>query len=268
MGLRIGNLAGLGAQRNLLRAGEALNRSLERLSSGRRINSAADGAAELAISESFRAQIVSLGAAQNNAGQGIALAQVADSALGETSNLLIRMREIAVQAANGTLGSSERASLEQEFGDLRSEITRLANTTEFNGRNPLTGTDTTIQVGANGGDTITVSGANATAADLGIDALAVSSAAGASGALGTLDSAISQVSSLRAQFGSAQRRLESAVRVLGVQIEGTSQARSRIVDTDYASEVANLTRNQIVQQAGVAVLTQANQNLGLLLQLL
>lgn len=268
MGLRIGNFAGLRIQNNLARTGELLARSLDRLSSGRRINSAADGAAELAISERFRAQIVSLGAAQANAGQGVALAQVAESALGEVSDLLIRMREIAVQSANGTLGSSERASLEQEFQSLRDEITRLGSATEFNGRNPLAGDDVQLQVGTDAGDTLTVSGAQVSASDLGVDGLTVSTAVGAGNALGALDSAISQVSSLRGQFGGAQRRLESAVRQLGVQIEGTSRAQSVIRDVDVALEVAQLARNQLLQETGIAVLSQANQNLSLLLRLL
>jgi len=268
MGLRIGNFSAWAAQRNLARTGELVARSLERLSSGRRLNSAADGAADLSIAETFRAQIVSLGAAQNNAGQGIALAQVADSALGEVSELLIRMREIAVQSANGTLGSSERASLQEEFEGLRSEITRIGNTTEFNGQSPLGGSDVDIQVGANAGDTITVSGVQVTATDLGVDGLTVSTAGGAGSALGGIDGAIQQVASLRSQFGTAQRRLESAVRLLGVQIEGTSRAESILRDADFALEVATLTRNQILQEAGIAALAQSNQNLGLLLRLL
>ncbi|NNL66051.1 MAG: flagellin FliC, partial [Myxococcales bacterium] len=251
------------------RISQALGRSLDRLSSGRRINSAADGAADLAIAERFRAEIRSLTQAQSNTGQGIALAQVADSALEETGELLIRMRELAVQSANGTLGSSERASLEQEFASLRDEIDRIANTTEFNGKNPLAdGSDVAIQVGPDAGDTLTVSGATATAAELGVDGLAIGTASGATGALSGLDTAIRQVSSLRSQFGTAQVRLESAARLLGAQLEGTSRAESLIRDVDVAQEVATLTRLQILQEAGVAALAQSNQNLGLLLKLL
>lgn len=268
MGLRIGNFVSQTAQRNLARASDRLAQSLERLSSGKRLNSAADGAAELAISELFRSQIVSLGAAQNNAGQGIALAQVAEGALDEVGDLLIRMREIAVQSANGTLGSSERASLQQEFADLRDEITRIGNTTEFNGKNPLGGTDVDLQIGINAGDTLTVTGAQVTATDLGVDSLNVSSAGGAGSALAPLDAAISQVSSLRSRFGTAQVRLEAAVRSIGVQIEGTSRAESVLRDADVALEVANLTRAQIVQQASIAAIGQANQSLGILLKLL
>ncbi len=270
MGLRISSFGTLRVNRNLTDVTAAVNRSLDRLSSGRRINSAADGAADLAIAETFRSQIRSLDVAQNNTAQGIALAATADSALGEIGDLLVEMRALAVQSANETLSSSQRASVQSEFSNLRSEITRIAQRTEFNGINPLDGNggNTDIQVGINAGDTITVSGVDARATTLGLDGLNVSTAAGGSSSLGAIDSAIRQVSSLRGQFGSSQRRLESASRLIAIQIENTSAAESAIRDTDVASEVASLTRNQVIQEAGIAVLTQANQNMGLLLKLL
>ena len=263
MGLRVNtNVASLNAQRNLSNTTNQLSRSLERLSSGLRITRASDDAAGLAISESFRAEIRSLAQAQRNANDGVSLLQIAEGALNETSNNLIRLRELAIQSANGTLGVNERATLNAEFADLRSEIDRVAQVTEFNGRKPLNGSAgaITFQVGVNAtsNDRISVSGVDATASGIGINGLAISSVTGANSALSILDSAISQVASLRGSFGTAQNRLESTIRSLGVSIENTSAAESRIRDVDVASETAILTRNQVLQQAGIAVLAQAN----------
>ncbi len=263
MGLRVNtNVASINAQRNLLNTTNRLNRSLERLSSGLRITRASDDAAGLAISERFRSEIRSLGQAERNANDGVSMLQVAEGALSETSDILTRLRELAVQSANGTLGSEERATLQDEFGALVEEVDRIAAVTEFNGANVLNDTSVaiTFQVGINNtaNDQLTVTGVDATASGVGISALDISTVSGAQAALGTLDSAINQVSSLRAQFGATQNRLESAIRSLRVSIENTSAAESRIRDVDIASETAELTRNQVLQTAGVAVLAQAN----------
>lgn len=274
MGLRVNtNVASINAQRNLLNTTNRLGRSLERLSSGLRITRASDDAAGLAISEKFRAQIRSLGQAQRNANDGISLLQVAEAALNETSGILIRMRELAIQSANGTLGSTERQALNDEFQDLRNEIDRIANTTEFNGIQVLNDASTSVvfQVGVDNttNDRITVSGVDARASAIGVaTGTAITTMSGARSALAVLDSAVSTVASLRAQFGTAQNRLESTVRSIVVSIENTSAAESRIRDVDVASETAELTRNQVLQQAGVAVLAQANLSSQLALQLL
>ncbi len=263
MGLRVNtNVASLNAQRNLINTTNGLNRSLERLSSGLRIARASDDAAGLAISEQFRAEIRSLQQAQRNAGDGVSLLQIAEGALNETSGNLVRLRELAIQSANGTLGTAERAVLNQEFQDLVAEIGRIAEVTEFNGTQVLNSAATTVtfQVGVNAtaNDTITVSGVDATATGLAINTLAVDTDVNAQAALTGLDAAISTVTSLRGSFGTAQNRLESTIRSLAVSVENTSAAESRIRDVDVASETAILTRNQVLQQAGIAVLAQAN----------
>jgi flagellin len=263
MGLRVNNnIASINAQRNLVNTTDRLAKSLQRLSSGLRITRAADDAAGLAISENFRAEVRSLGQAQRNANDAISLMQIAEGALNETSGLLIRMRELAIQAANGTLGSSERTTINSEFQDLASEITRIAAVTQFNGQLILGGASAiTFQIGTQNSDSdrITVSSVNANASAIGITAsTTVSTQASAQGALGALDSAISTVATLRASFGTVQNRLESTIRSLAVAIENTASAESRIRDVDFASETAELTRNQVLQQAGISVLSQAN----------
>ncbi len=263
MGLRVNNNIGsINAQRNLSDTTTRLQKSLQRLSSGLRITRAADDAAGLAISESFRAEVRGLSQASRNANDGISLLQIAEGALNETSSLLIRMRELAIQSANGTLGSAERSTINSEFQDLSSEITRIANVTTFNGTSLLNTTSSiTFQIGSEGttNDTISVSGVQATASAIGVGtSVVVSTASGATTALDTLDSAISTVATLRASFGTVQNRLESTIRSLAVAIENTAAAESQIRDVDFASETAELTRNQVLQQAGVSVLGQAN----------
>lgn len=263
MGLRINtNTASLTAQRNLSNTTEQLQRSLSRLSSGLRITRASDDAAGLAISERFRAEVRSLQQAQRNALDGISLLQIAEGALNETSGNLIRLRELAIQSANGTLGAGERAVLNQEFGDLLTEITRVANVTEFNGALLLDGSAPTItfQIGANNtvNDQIAVSGVDATATGLAVNALGVDTVANAQAAITGVDAAIDTVSALRGGFGTAQNRLESTIRSIAVSVENTAAAESRIRDVDVAVETANLTRNQVLQQAGITVLAQAN----------
>ncbi|MFT5287289.1 MAG: flagellin [Planctomycetota bacterium] len=263
MGLRVNNnIASVNAQRNLVNTTDRLSKSLQRLSSGLRITRASDDAAGLAISENFRAEVRSLAQAQRNSNDAISLLQIAEGALNETSGILIRMRELAIQASNGTLGSAERTTIDTEFQDLASEITRIASVTQFNGRLLLNGNSSiTFQIGTENtsSDRIAVTGVDATASAIGITGtVAVSTADGAQSALGALDSAISNVASLRATFGTVQNRLESTIRSLAVAIENTSSAESRIRDVDFASETAELTRNQVLQQAGVSVLGQAN----------
>ena len=273
MGLRVNtNTASLNAQRNLMNSTNALNRSFERLSSGLRITRASDDAAGLAISERFRADIRGLQQAQRNANDGISMLQIAEGALNEVSGILIRMRELAVQSANGTLGTAEQATLDQEFQDLEAEIDRIAAVTEFNGVQLLDGTTATInlQVGQDNtaDDQIAVAGGDATAATLGIDDEAITDETTSLAAIAGVDAAIDLVSGVRADFGTAQNRLESTIRSIAVAVENTSAAESRIRDVDVANETAALTRNQVLQQAGVAVLAQANQNTAIALSLL
>lgn len=262
MGLRVNsNTASINAQRNLTNTTTNLQKSLQRLSSGLRITRAADDAAGLAISENFRADIRSLGQAQRNANDGISLLQIAEGALNEVSGLLIRQRELAIQAANGTLGDSERATLNTEVSDLASEINRIAAVTTFNGTAVLNSTSSiSFQVGTENtaNDRISVSGVLASGGAIGISGISVSTQASAQSALALIDGAISQVASLRAGFGTVQNRLESSIRSIAVSIENTSAAESRIRDVDFASETAELTRNQVLQQAGISVLAQAN----------
>lgn len=263
MGLRVNhNISSINAQRNLINTTDRLAKSLQRLSSGLRITRAADDAAGLAISESFRAEIRSLGQAQRNANDAISLLQIAEGALDETSSLLIRMRELAIQAANGTLGSSERNTVHEEYWGLRNEISRIANVTQFNGTEILNGVSAiTFQIGSQNtsGDRITVSSVDATAEGVGIaSSVTLITISGAQNALAVLDSAVSTVASLRAVFGTVQNRLESTIRSLAVAIENTTAAESRIRDVDFAQETAELTRNQVLQSAGIAVLSQAN----------
>lgn len=264
MGLRVNtNVASVNAQRNLVNTTDRLNRSLERLSSGLRITRASDDAAGLAISERFRAEIRSLSQAQRNANDGVSMLQIAEGALNETSGILIRLRELAIQSANGTLGTGERTTLNDEFQALVGEISRIAAVTEFNGTQVLnggSGVAVTFQIGTNNtaNDRITVTGVDATASGVGVSGLSITTMSGAQGALSAIDSAIDTVSNLRAQFGAAQNRLESAIRSIAVAVENTTAAESRIRDVDVASETAEMTRNQVLQQAGVAVLAQAN----------
>ncbi len=273
MGLRVNtNTSSLNAQRNLMNTTNNLSRSMERLSSGLRITRASDDAAGLAISERFRSEIRSLGQAQRNANDGISLLQIAEGALNESSSTLIRMRELAIQSANGTLGTAERTTLDNEFQALLSEIDRVAAVTEFNGVQLLDGTAPTVtfQVGANNtaNDQISVTGVDATGTGLAIVGEDITDVTNAQSAIDALDAAIDSLSGLRAGFGTAQNRLESTIRSIAVAVENTSAAESRIRDVDVAHETAVLTRNQVLQQAGIAVLAQANQSTAAALSLL
>jgi flagellin len=273
MGLRVNtNVSSINAHRNLSNTTANLQRSLERLSSGLRITRAADDAAGLAISENFRADIRSLQQAQRNGLDGVSLLQVAEGALNESSGILIRMRELAVQSANGTLGTNERNALNTEFTALRSELSRIANVTSFNGVFVLRNTTTTVtfQVGVDNttNDRVTVTSVNATATGLAVSTAAINTLTGAQNALGTIDTAITNLSTSRASFGAAQNRLESTIRSIAIAVENSLAAESRIRDVDVALETATLTRNQVLQQAGVSVLAQANLSSSIALALL
>jgi flagellin len=270
MGLRVNtNLFSLTAQRNLDNVSSRLQGNFSRLSSGLRIATAADDAAGLGISERMRAQIRSFGAASRNAQDGISLAQTAEGALNETSANLTRMRELAVQASNGTLNTTDRNTINSEFSALVTEITRIANQTEFNGVSLLNGAATVaIQVGLDTGQTISISLTNNTAATLGISGLSTGTASAAQSALATIDTAINSVNTNRGGLGAAQNRLQSSFRSILTARENLSAAESRIRDVDVAFETADLTRNTILQQASVSVLAQANVQPQLALSLL
>ncbi len=263
MGLRINtNVFSIGAQRHLARASEALGGSFEKLATGLRIVRAADDAAGLAISERLRAQVRSLDQASRNANDGVSLVQTAEGALDEVSGILVRMRELAVQSANGTVSNSDRETLDDEFQSLQQEITRIANSTEFNGVSLLNGSSSiTFQVGfgtTSGVDTMSVSTSSVTSSTLGVGSLDIGSGGNTSTAIAAIDSAIDTVSELRGSFGASQNRLMSTISNIENQIENLSAAESRIRDVDVAAETARLTRNSILQQAAISILAQAN----------
>lgn len=268
MGLRINtNVASLNAQRNLHGTRNGMNRSLERLSSGQRINRAGDDAAGLAISENLKAQIRGLGQAERNAEDGVSLVQIAEGALGEVSNILIRLRELSVQAASDTIGPTERKFLNVEFEQLTSEVDRIANSTEFN-RVPLlngTGAVFDIQIGTRN-DPITdrltfdASSADVNVAALGLNLASVADKISAQNSLSAIDQSIVSVSGIRADFGALQNRLQSTINNIQVSVENLSAANSRVRDTDIAAETAELTKQNILMQAGTSVLAQANSS--------
>jgi flagellin len=268
MGLRINtNTASLNAQRNLIGTKLGLDKSLERLSSGLRINRAGDDAAGLAISENLKAQIRGLKQASRNAQDGVSLVQVAEGSLNEISSILIRLRELSVQAASDTIGPVERQFLNVEYDQLVSEIDRIADGTEFNGTQLLSGTGSILdfQVGTRNDPNIDrlsfdSSKADSNAAALGVNLTSVADKASAQNSLTAIDSAIVSVSAMRADFGAIQNRLQSTISNLAVSVENMSAANSRIRDVDVAEETAELTKNNILLQAGVSVLSQANQS--------
>ena len=255
------NVFSLNSQRNLMNTNMTMHTALQRLSSGLRINSAKDDAAGLAISERMTAQIRGLQQGMRNANDGISLAQTAEGAMGEITDALQRMRELAVQSANDTVGTADKAALDAEYQALSSEITRISNETEFNGTDVIGAVHTLdFQVGYKKGQTIQVktkdvAAETSVAASLSGD---IKDKTKANTAMENLDKAIGEVSSLRATFGAVQNRLESTVRNTANIIENQSAARSRIRDADFAAETATLTKLQILQQAGTAMLAQAN----------
>jgi len=268
------NVASLESQRSLSSASQSLNTSFQRLSSGMRINSAADDAAGLGISESLKAQVRSLGVAERNSNNAISMAQTAEGALGQVGNMLGRMREIAVQGANGDLTTTDRGYLNTEFTALRDEITRIADSTKFNGKDLLSGASTaiTFQVGINNSsaDQISVTFGGVDLTSLGINASTVdgATATNAQASITALDGAIGAVSSRRADFGASMNRLTNTVSNLQSMKSNMSAANSRIRDVDVAEESAALARTQVLQQAAVSMLSQANQAPQLALSLL
>ncbi|MCG6966519.1 MAG: flagellin FliC [Chromatiaceae bacterium] len=277
------NMMSLNSQRALNLSQNSMQTSLERLSSGLRINRAKDDAAGLAISERIGAQVRGLEQANRNGLDGISLMQTAEGALDEVGNMLQRMRELAVQSANGTVSDQDKASLNNEYQELREEINRVINSAEFNGVN-LLGTDAslTLQIGYRAGSAnsyqIIVSTTDLAGRGIGSGGISFVAASVASNTISTastallrlskLDAAIDQITQKRADFGAKQNRIESTLRNNANTIENQSAARSRIRDADFARETANLTRTQILQQAGTAMLAQANQIPQNVLQLL
>jgi flagellin len=309
------NVASLNAQRNLGQSQSALGKSMQRLSSGLRINSAKDDAAGLAITDRMTSQVSGLNQAVRNANDGISMAQTAEGALGESTSILQRMRELAVQASNGTNTSADRASLDQEVQQLTSEVNRIAGVTSFNGQNLLDGTfastGVVFQVGANAGGqnliTFTIGAADASGLGLAGGAsvnttaavsynavvsagtgtistsaatsnvVTITSATGganvltfsaAQAAIATIDTAISSIDTIRGGLGAVQNRFESTISNLQNVAENLTSARSRILDADIAQETSAMTKNNILQQAGVSILAQANQTPQLALSLL
>ncbi len=255
------NIASLNAQRHLGKTQVALDRAMERLSSGLRINSAKDDAAGLGISNRMTAQIRGLNQAARNANDGISLAQTAEGALQESTNILQRIREIAIQSANDTNSAADRTSLQAEVTQLLAEVDRIATTTQFNGRNLLDGsmTGATFHVGANAGQVITFSIGDAQNVALGIDSIDVTTPGGSDAAIAAVDSAMVTIDGIRGGLGAVQNRLEYTIANLNSVSENLSAARSRILDADIAKETSEMTRNSILQQAGVSILAQANQ---------
>ncbi len=260
MGLRINtNIAALNASRVLARTTGQLNRALEQLSSGLRINRARDDAAGLAIAEGFNSVVRGTRVAQRNSQDGVSLVQTAEGALSEATNILQRMRELAVQSANGTLSTANRAALQSEVAQLLEQIDDIATDTEFNGLRVLSAAQTlTLQAGAQAGQTLVIGLSGSKATDLGVSAISISSMAGAVSALSTLDTAINSVSSLRATLGAIQNRLEFTINTLAIQEENSAAAESAIRDADIARVTTEFTRTQILISAGTSVLAQAN----------
>lgn len=260
MGLRINtNTAALNASRALARSTGTLNTSLERLSSGLRINRAKDDAAGLAIAEGFRSQVRGAQVAQRNVQDGVSLVQTAEGALSETTGILQRIRELAVQASNGTQSTANRQSLNTEVQQLLQQIDDIALDTEFNGISVLSAAQSvTLQAGANTSQTLVVAVNGAKSNDLGVNTVVVSSVALAVSALSTIDRAIISVNSLRSTFGAFQNRLEFTLNTLAIQEENAASAESAIRDADIARETIAFTRNKILVEAGTTVLAQAN----------
>lgn len=257
------NIASMAAQKNLGANQKSLQVSFNRLSSGLRVNTAADDAAGLAVSESMKSQIRSYSVAERNAADGISMAQTAEGALGEVHSILGRMRELSMQASNGTLTTTDRSQIDTEFGLLKDEITRIQGSAKFNGVS-VVGSDTsslTFQVGLNdeATDQITVAFGGVALTSLLASTVSVSTMSGARGSLATIDDAISAVSTSRAGFGAAMNRLEIATSNIQTMRLNLSAANSRIRDVDVAEETSSLSRNQVLAQAGAAVLAQANQ---------
>ncbi len=266
------NISSLNAQRNLATSNQSLAVSLQRLSSGLRVNSAKDDAAGSAIAEGLTSAIRGGNQSIRNANDGISVGQTAEGALGQIANNLQRIREISVQASNGSISDTNRSQLQKEVDQLTQEISRIVQTTEFNGTKLLSGASTiTFQVGFSGSKDNQVSvdtsnlaqngstGLNAYSGDLtATGTVNVTTSGGASAAINKLDADIAQIANIRATFGAVQNRFEAVVSNLQNYVENLSASKSRLIDADFAAETAQLTRNQILQQAGTAILAQAN----------
>ncbi|MDO8349081.1 MAG: flagellin [Planctomycetota bacterium] len=274
MGLRVNtNVTSINAQRNLSAVTDRLSTNYRKLSTGLRISTAADDAAGLAISERLRSQVRSLEQGKRNANDGISFVQTAEGALNEVSAILTRLRELAVQASNGSVSNQDRETLDEEFQSLVSEINRIGRSTEFNGIKLLDGSNSTVnfQVGfgtATGIDTLAVNLSPSLTTSLALSSLDIGSGGATTTAITNIDNAINKVSSLRGSLGAIQNRLGSTINNLAIQVENLSSAESRIRDVDVAFETAQLTRNNILQQASISVLAQANAQPQSALQLL
>ncbi|MEE1672886.1 flagellin [Agarivorans aestuarii] len=255
------NVSSLNAQRQLNNSGNTLDTAFQRLSSGFRINSAKDDAAGLQISNRMTSQIQGLDRAVMNAQDGISVAQTAEGAMDEVTNMLQRMRVLAVQSQDGVNNTDDRNALQAEVSQLKSEISRVGITTNFGGTSLLDGSySADFLVGANAGEKINVAiTTSITAQGLGVDALSVSTAGNASAAMATIDSALKTLDGERANLGAIQNRFQSTIRNLSNISENVTGARSRIKDTDFAKETAELTKAQILQQTSTSILAQANQ---------
>jgi len=276
MALRINtNVSSVFAQKFVNRTSQRLQSSMEHLSSGLRITKAADDAAGLAVSEKMRSQIRSLRMASRNTSDGISMVQTAEGGLNETTNMLSRMRELAVEASSAVLQATERAYLATEFTALQNEMERIADSTEFNGLNLSDGSTASVDVQVGifnvaAQDRIAVTLQDAQTLTLGVDTLAagLSTAVTAQAAIGLIDTALDSVNDSRADYGAIQNRLSSAMRNLENYTENLVEAESRIRDVDFAAETAELSRNQIFQQAGISILAQANSSNQVALSLL
>ena len=264
MGLRVNtNSASNNAQRNLSTVTDRLSTNYRRLSTGLRISTASDDAAGLAISERLRSQIRSLDQAKRNANDGISLVQTAEGALNEVSSILTRLRELSIQSSNGSVSGQDKDTLNEEFKSLVSEVNRIGRSTEFSGIKLLDGSASAVsfQVGfgtTSGIDTLSVSLSAALSTSLSLNSLDIGSAGATTTAITNIDAAINTVSALRGSLGAAQNRLGSTINNLAITVENLSAAESRIRDVDVAYETAQLTRNNILQQASISVLSQAN----------
>jgi len=256
------NVAAIRSQNGINKAAMGLATAMERLSTGKRINSAKDDAAGLAIASRMTSQVRGLSAAMRNANDGISLAQTAEGAMGEVSNMLQRVRELAVQSANGTNSTTDRTAIQAEVTQLLAQVDDIASKTTFNGTNLVDGSATAlnIQTGINSGDTVTLAITSLATADLGIDAISLSSEAGASAALALVDAAIDTVNTGRADLGAAQNRFEATVSNLSSVVTNLTEARSRVEDADFSAETTQLAKAQILNQAATAMLAQANQS--------
>jgi len=265
MGLRIAtNVPSIAVQRNVANIGEETGKSYARLSSGNRITRSGDDAAGLSISNKLEASVRGMKMAQRNANDGISFVQTAEGGINEVSNILVRLRELSVQSSSDTVGDAERGFLNKEVQSLKGELDRIAKSTNFNGTYLLSGEgkSLTFQVGHEAGEMNRIefdpAKTNVSANALGISGVDLASKDGALDSMGKIDEAINKVNANRSELGALQNRLHSTANTLGITIENLAEAKSRITDTDIAAETSNMAKNNILQQAGIAVLAQAN----------